>query len=136
MTAIITGPKTPNPKDKIIGGNVRRLRNGKGLTQEKLAAALGLTFQQVQKYEKGTNRIGGSRLTQICDALGCNVQELFTGIPINSNVLADAAPDPCLQMGTTRIGARAAAAFIRLPGELQAGFATMMEAIADHRGKP
>ena len=57
--------KTPNPIDKHVGSRVRMRRMMLGMSQEKLGDALGLTFQQVQKYEKGTNRIGASRLQQI-----------------------------------------------------------------------
>ena len=57
--------KAPNPTDKHVGSRVRMRRMMLGMSQEKLGDALGLTFQQVQKYEKGTNRIGASRLQQI-----------------------------------------------------------------------
>ena len=57
--------KTPNPIDKHVGSRVRMRRMMLSMSQEKLGDALGLTFQQVQKYEKGTNRIGASRLQQI-----------------------------------------------------------------------
>lgn len=61
--------KAPNPVDKYVGSRVRMRRIMLGMSQEKLGEALGLTFQQVQKYEKGTNRIGASRLQQISDIL-------------------------------------------------------------------
>ena len=54
--------KAPNPVDKYVGSRVRMRRIMLGMSQEKLGEALGLTFQQVQKYEKGTNRVGASRL--------------------------------------------------------------------------
>ena len=57
--------KAPNPIDKHVGSRVRMRRMMLSMSQEKLGDALGLTFQQVQKYEKGTNRIGASRLQQI-----------------------------------------------------------------------
>lgn len=53
-----------------------------GMSQERLGEALGLTFQQVQKYEKGTNRIGASRLQQISQVLGVPVTFLFEGAPL------------------------------------------------------
>jgi transcriptional regulator with XRE-family HTH domain len=56
-----------------------------GMSQEKLGDALGLTFQQVQKYEKGTNRIGASRLQQISNILQVPVSFFFEGAPNNSN---------------------------------------------------
>ena len=73
--------KTPNPTDKHVGSRVRMRRMMLGLSQEKLGDALGLTFQQVQKYEKGTNRIGASRLQQIAHFLQVPVSFLFEGAP-------------------------------------------------------
>ena len=61
--------KVPNPIDKHVGSRVRMRRVLIGMSQEKLGDALSLTFQQVQKYEKGTNRIGASRLQQIAAIL-------------------------------------------------------------------
>ena len=61
--------KAPNPVDKYVGSRVRMRRIMLGMSQEKLGEALGLTFQQVQKYEKGTNRVGASRLQQISEIL-------------------------------------------------------------------
>src|SRR6188768_3453223 len=57
--------KAPNPIDRHVGSRVRMRRMMLAMSQEKLGDALGLTFQQIQKYEKGTNRIGASRLQQI-----------------------------------------------------------------------
>ena len=63
--------KAPNPIDKHVGSRVRMRRMMLAMSQEKLGDALGLTFQQVQKYEKGTNRIGASRLQQISTSFRC-----------------------------------------------------------------
>jgi transcriptional regulator with XRE-family HTH domain len=73
--------KAPNPIDKHVGSRVRMRRMMLGLSQEKLGDALGLTFQQVQKYEKGTNRIGASRLQQISHTLQVPVSFFFEGAP-------------------------------------------------------
>src|SRR5207302_10891841 len=73
--------KAPNPTDKHVGSRVRMRRMMLGMSQEKLGDALGLTFQQVQKYEKGTNRIGASRLQQISLILQVPVAFLFEGAP-------------------------------------------------------
>lgn len=73
--------KTPNPIDKHVGSRVRMRRVLVGMSQERLGEALGLTFQQVQKYEKGTNRIGASRLQQISKVLGMPVEFFFEGSP-------------------------------------------------------
>lgn len=73
--------KTPNPIDKHAGSRVRMRRMMLSMSQEKLGDALGLTFQQVQKYEKGTNRIGASRLQQISNILQVPVSFFFEGAP-------------------------------------------------------
>jgi len=73
--------KAPNPIDKHVGSRVRMRRMMVGMSQEKLGDALGLTFQQVQKYEKGTNRIGASRLQQISIILQVPVSFFFEGAP-------------------------------------------------------
>src|SRR2546429_4245609 len=63
--------KAPNPVDKYVGSRVRMRRIMLGMSQEKLGEALGLTFQQVQKYEKGTNRVGASRLSRSLKYFRC-----------------------------------------------------------------
>ena len=73
--------KAPNPVDKHVGGRVRMRRMMLDMSQEKLGEALGLTFQQVQKYEKGTNRVGASRIQQISEILQVPVSFLFEGGP-------------------------------------------------------
>lgn len=75
------GKKAPNPTDKHVGSRVRMRRMMLSMSQEKLGDALGLTFQQVQKYEKGTNRIGASRLQQISHILQVPVAFFFEGAP-------------------------------------------------------
>ena len=73
--------KVPNPIDKHVGARVRMRRMMLGMSQEKLGDGLDLTFQQVQKYEKGTNRIGASRLQQISNILQVPVSFFFEGAP-------------------------------------------------------
>jgi transcriptional regulator with XRE-family HTH domain len=73
--------KAPNPIDKHVGSRVRMRRMMLNMSQEKLGDALGLTFQQVQKYEKGTNRIGASRLQQISHIMQVPVSFFFEGAP-------------------------------------------------------
>jgi len=69
--------KQPDPKDVEVGRRVRAFRLNKGLSQEKLGDELGITFQQIQKYEKGVNRIGAGRLQRIAEILGVPVSEFF-----------------------------------------------------------
>ena len=73
--------KAPNPVDKYVGSRIRMRRIMLGMSQEKLGESLGLTFQQIQKYEKGTNRVGASRLQQISEILQVPVSFLFEGGP-------------------------------------------------------
>lgn len=73
--------KIPNPIDQHVGSRVRMRRVMLGLSQEKLGNALSLTFQQVQKYEKGTNRIGASRLQEISKVLNVPPSFFFEGVP-------------------------------------------------------
>ena len=73
--------KVPNPIDRHVGSRVRMRRMLAGISQEKLGEALGLTFQQVQKYEKGSNRISASRLQQIAKMLDVPVSFFFDGAP-------------------------------------------------------
>jgi transcriptional regulator with XRE-family HTH domain len=88
--------KAPNPVDKYVGSRVRMRRIMLGMSQEKLGEALDLTFQQIQKYEKGTNRIGASRLQQISDILQVPVAFLFEGGPTGSPAMdgMSTAPSP------------------------------------------
>ena len=72
-------PNTTNIIDVEIGARVRSFRVAKGLSQTDLATACGITFQQIQKYEKGTNRVAGSRIVQIANALGVPASYLVSG---------------------------------------------------------
>jgi transcriptional regulator with XRE-family HTH domain len=69
--------KVPNPIDIYVGSRVRMRRLMLGMSQERLAEQIGVTFQQVQKYEKGTNRIGASRLQTIASVLAIQVSFFF-----------------------------------------------------------
>ena len=73
--------KAPNPIDQHVGRRVRMRRLMLAMSQEKLGDALGLTFQQVQKYEKGATRISASRLQQMSDILQVPVEFFFEGAP-------------------------------------------------------
>ena len=73
--------KSPNATDKHVGARVRMRRLMLGMSQTKLGEAVGLTFQQIHKYEKGTCRIGGSRLQQFADMLHVPIPFFFEGLP-------------------------------------------------------
>ncbi|MCZ7658700.1 MAG: helix-turn-helix domain-containing protein [Xanthobacteraceae bacterium] len=71
--------KRPDPVDVEVGHRIRIQRLARGMSQTALATHLGVTFQQVQKYEKGVNRVGAGRLTRIAEVLGVPVNTFFTG---------------------------------------------------------
>ncbi len=75
--------KKPNPIDVHVGSRIRLRRNMVSMSQEKLGDNLGITFQQIQKYEKGTNRVGASRLQAISDILQVPISFFFEGAPGN-----------------------------------------------------
>ena len=73
--------KQPNPVDIHVGKLIRSCRVQAGISQEKLGAVLGITFQQIQKYEKGVNRVSASRMQAIASTLGVTPAYFFDGLP-------------------------------------------------------
>ena len=82
-------PGVPTPVDIHVGGRVCQRRTLLGLSQEKLGDAVGLTFQQIQKYERGANRIGASRLFQLSRILDVPISFFFEDIPANLRTAED-----------------------------------------------
>lgn len=127
--------KAPNPVDKYVGSRVRMRRIMLGMSQEKLGEALGLTFQQVQKYEKGTNRVGASRIQQISEILQVPVSFLFEGGPggnVNAEGLSEA-PSPAYVADflATSEGLALTRAFTRITdAKLRRSIVDMVEQIA------
>lgn len=78
---MIENKKKPNPIDIHVGSRIRLRRTMLGMSQEKLGDSLGITFQQIQKYEKGTNRVGASRLQNISAILNVPVSFFFEDAP-------------------------------------------------------
>jgi len=76
-----SGTKEPQDVDRHVGSRVRMQRMAIGMSQEKLGDACGITFQQIQKYEKGMNRMGASRLHQIARILQVPVEFFYEGVP-------------------------------------------------------
>jgi transcriptional regulator with XRE-family HTH domain len=72
-----TNNRSPSPVDIAVGKNVRTLRLMKGKTQEAVAKAVGVKFQQIQKVEKGVNRLSAGRIVQLADAIGCHPIDFF-----------------------------------------------------------
>ena len=104
-----TGPGGPNPVDVHVGSRVRMRRTLLGLSQEKLGEAIGLTFQQVQKYERGANRFSASRLFDLARILDVSVDYFFEDLdqPAPSSVPAESAetfmPDPLTKRETLEL---------------------------------
>jgi transcriptional regulator with XRE-family HTH domain len=129
----ISMTKIPNPTDKF-GSRVRMRRMMLGLSQEKLADGLGLTFQQIQKYEKGTNRISASRLQAISQILDAPVHFFFEGGPQSATggqALGDS-PSPAYVTDflTTADGLALVKAYVRIKdASLRRSIVRMVQAI-------
>src|SRR4051794_29316167 len=111
---LIIAKKAPNPIDKHVGSRVRMRRMMLGMSQEKLGDALGLTFQQIQKYEKGTNRIGASRLQQISLVLQVPVSFFFEGVPGPAGFGEASSPEYFTNFLASSDGLKLAKAFTRV----------------------
>jgi len=127
--------KAPNPVDKYVGSRVRMRRIMLGMSQEKLGEALGLTFQQVQKYEKGTNRVGASRIQQISEILQVPVSFLFEGSPSGAigadGFGEDTSPAYVADFLATSEGLALTRAFTRITdGKLRRSIVELVEQIA------
>jgi transcriptional regulator with XRE-family HTH domain len=128
--------KVPNPIDRHVGSRVRMRRMMLGMSQEKLGDALGLTFQQVQKYEKGANRIGASRLQQISQILQVPVSFFFEGVPSQRSDRAEGfgeAPSPAYVSDflATSDGLALTKAFVRIKdAKLRRRIVDLVEQIA------
>jgi transcriptional regulator with XRE-family HTH domain len=118
------GSRRANPIDIHVGSRVRFRRMLLGMSQEKLGEKLGLTFQQVQKYEKGINRIGASRLYDLAQVLGVPVQFFYEEAPIAAEARgdlqdgqADGGPDEhsIVEFLRSRDGLELNRAFVRIP---------------------
>ncbi len=129
-------PRTqPLPVDLHVGSCVRMRRLTIEMSQEKLADGLGITFQQVQKYEKGTNRISASRLQHIAQILEVPVTFFFDGAPGNSKAKYER-PSPNLEIEflATSEGKALSRAFQRLPSrKLRRSVVTLVEELAERR---
>lgn len=110
--------KSPNPIDVHVGARVRLRRMMLGMSQETLGEHLGITFQQIQKYEKGSNRIGASRLQAIARVLSAPVAFFFEDAPGQAPIAGEqdfsAAPAPIIGFLSTSEGLSLNKAFIRI----------------------
>jgi len=110
--------KKPNPTDVHVGSRIRLRRNMLGMSQEKLGETLGITFQQIQKYEKGTNRVGASRLQAISEVLSVPVAFFFEDAPAHNftgqGLAEDASANLTLDFATSTEGLQLSRAFVKI----------------------
>jgi transcriptional regulator with XRE-family HTH domain len=130
--------KHPDPVDKYVGSRVRMRRLMVGMSQEKLGDELGLTFQQVQKYEKGTNRISASRLQQLSGILSVPIPFFFEGLPQPGGA-ARQAQGTSVAIITDFLGHADGAALVKAfrrikNAPLRRSIVRMVEAIAEKQG--
>jgi transcriptional regulator with XRE-family HTH domain len=120
--------------DAHVGELVRERRKDIGMSQEKLGDAIGVTFQQVQKYEKGTNRIGSSRLMQIANALGVPPTYFFEGAPTAARLTAgnQKATQYVADFVSSKDGTALMKAFARLPKDVQRSVVMLVKKIAEN----
>src|ERR1700743_3491526 len=76
----------PNPVDRHVGLRIRLRRKELGISQEKLAESIGLTFQQVQKYERAANRVSASKLWEVARALDTSISYFYEGLPTDGEL--------------------------------------------------
>ena len=99
--------KSPDPIDVEVGRRIRLQRTSRGISQADLGKKIGVTFQQVQKYEKGANRVGASRLTRIAKVLGVPVSTFFGG------------PETAAEGGAATEASRLDLEYLVVPGALR-----------------
>jgi transcriptional regulator with XRE-family HTH domain len=109
--------KQANPVDGQVGNRVRLRRMLVGMSQERLGELLGLTFQQVQKYEKGVNRIGAGRLYQVAQILGVPINYFYEGVtPQSAESIrnGDSSTPPVMEFLSSGEGLQLTLAFMRI----------------------
>ncbi|MQT12697.1 helix-turn-helix domain-containing protein [Segnochrobactrum spirostomi] len=129
--------KSPNPIDTHVGSRVRMRRMMLNMSQEKLGESLGITFQQIQKYEKGTNRIGASRLQHIATVLQVPVAFFFEDAPTtptdtNTGFSEDRPAAFVTNFLTSTEGLALNRAFVRIKnGQVRRRIVDLVESLAD-----
>lgn len=113
LSVCVVPKKQANPVDTQVGNRVRIRRMLIGMSQEKLGDLLGLTFQQVQKYEKGVNRIGAGRLYEISRILGVPIDFFYEGVSPESGV-AESGTAPVMEFVSSGEGLQLSLAFMKI----------------------
>jgi transcriptional regulator with XRE-family HTH domain len=127
--------KRPDPVDVEVGHRIRIERLSRGLSQTALANQLGVTFQQVQKYEKGVNRVGAGRLTRIAEVLGVPVSTFFSGKEmLESDPTKESGNASPLQLLTVSGAFRLLRAYAEIEdANLRRSVVDLVEQISSHR---
>lgn len=122
--------KRIQPVDRLVGQNIRIFRAAKGLSQTELGTAVGVTFQQIQKYEKGVNRVGSSRLAKIAEVLNVPVSRFFDNAAMDSD--GPVAGAVVTDLLTASYAVPMLKAFAKLPNDnLRRSLVSLAESIAD-----
>ena len=121
-----------HPVDRHVGERVRLIRKQRGVTQVRLANAMGLSFQQVQKYETGANRISASMLMAIAQTLETPITAFFEGLPLPADTVPSDAPDGVIAaiLSSEQVK-RLVARFVSLPVGLQPVVIDLVIAISE-----
>src|ERR1700729_1478607 len=123
--------KSNNPIDEAVGARIRLLRKRRKMSQEELGKAIGVTFQQVQKYENGKNRVGASRLHMVATALNVPIGELFDGATATSSSRSRATKSLAFDSRSLRL----AEAFVKISDKaLRSSLVDVAEAMARNFG--
>jgi transcriptional regulator with XRE-family HTH domain len=127
--------KPPNPIDVHVGERIRMWRTERKISRITLGEAIGLTGQQIQKYENGTNRIGASRLQNICAVLEIPVSSVFEDAP-GSSPREGGMPQEIIDFMESEEGVRFVAAYSRITDrKMRLGIARLANRIAEHLGR-
>ena len=129
----MSGPKAPNPTDLHVGKRVRMYRVKAGISQTDLGQHLGVTFQQIQKYEKGLNRISSSRLQKISELLNIPVAALFDDLPGAKRNGADNPMNEFVEFSGTMLGQRLVKGLMKVRDkDVRTLLVRLIEGIAEH----
>jgi len=125
--------RSPNPVDRHVGLRIRLRRKEIGISQERLAEAIGLTFQQIQKYERAANRVSASKLWEMSRALSTNIGYFYEGLPDTpAPVGADKPRDAVQEFLLTPEGIELATSFPQIPrGRVRRRILDLVRALAN-----
>ena len=131
LCVCVVPKKQANPVDTQVGNRVRIRRMLIGMSQEKLGDLLGLTFQQVQKYEKGVNRIGAGRLYEISRILGVPIDFFYEGVSLEGGV-AESGAAPVMEFVSSGEGLQLSLAFMKIKdSKLRKRVLDLVKSLAD-----